>query len=59
MFEVSCASCQASFEYNPDDYIHLCPYCSAGFIIDSEEGAKDLIDDHYIIPSNIQKENKK
>ena len=57
MFEVSCASCQASFEYNPDDYIHLCPYCSAGFIIDPEEGAKDLIGDHYIIPSNIEKDN--
>ncbi|MGY3803173.1 hypothetical protein ACWNT8_03800 [Pigmentibacter ruber] len=57
MFEVSCASCQASFDYSPDDYIHLCPFCSAGFIIDPDEGAKDLIGDHYIIPSTIQKEN--
>lgn len=53
MFEVSCAACQASFEYNTEDYIHLCPFCSAGFIIDSEEGAKDLIGDHYIIPSTL------
>lgn len=53
MYEVSCPSCHASFEYNTDDYIHLCPFCSTGFVIDAEEGAKDLIGDHYIIPSNI------
>lgn len=53
MYEVSCASCQASFEYNSDDYVHLCPFCSAGFVIDAEEGTKDLIGDHYIIPSNL------
>jgi hypothetical protein len=57
MFEVSCASCQASFEYDPNDYIHLCPMCSAGFIIDPEEGVKDLIGDHYIISSKIQKDH--
>ena len=53
MYEVSCASCQASFEYNSEDYVHLCPFCSAGFIIDTAEGTKDLIGDHYIIPSNL------
>ena len=53
MYEVSCASCQANFEYNTEDYIHLCPFCSAGFIIDADEGSKDLIGDHYIIPSNL------
>ncbi|WP_186646445.1 hypothetical protein [Fluviispira vulneris] len=57
MFEVSCASCQSSFEFNPEDYIHLCPFCSSGFVIDAEEGAKDLIGDHYIVSSNIQKSN--
>ena len=53
MYEVSCASCQTSFEYNIEDYIHLCPFCSAGFIIDTEEGSKDLIGDHYIVPSRL------
>lgn len=56
MYEVSCAACAASFEYNVDDYIHLCPYCSSGFVLDLEEGAKDLISDHYIVPNRMDKE---
>lgn len=54
MFEVSCAACQSSFAFNTEDYIHLCPFCSAGFVIDPDEGAKDLIGDHYIVPSRVQ-----
>jgi len=56
MFEISCASCQASFEYNTEDYIHLCPFCSTGFVVDSEEGSKEIVGDHYIVPPRIQKE---
>jgi hypothetical protein len=56
MFEVTCPSCAAAFEYNDEDYIHLCPYCSAGFVLDIEEGAKDLIGDNYIVPNQIEKE---
>ncbi len=59
MFEVSCASCQASFDYNQEDYVHLCPFCSAGFVIDPEEGAKDLIGDHYIVPTNLHSDQIK
>lgn len=56
MFQVSCAACNASFEYNIDDYIHLCPYCSTGFILDLEEGAKDIIGDHFIVPNRLDRE---
>lgn len=56
MYQVSCASCAASFEYNIEDYIHLCPYCNAGFIIDFEEGAKEIIGDHYIIPNRLDRD---
>ena len=59
MFEVSCATCQSSFEYNTEDYIHLCPLCSAGFIIDPLEGSKDLIGDHYIVPGRVHMEQVK
>lgn len=55
MYEVSCAACAASFEYNVDDYIHLCPYCSSGFVLDLDEGAKDLISDHFIIPNRLDR----
>lgn len=57
MYEVGCAACSASFEYNVEDYIHLCPYCSSGFILDLEEGAKDLIADHFIVPNRGDKEH--
>jgi hypothetical protein len=56
MFQVSCAACNASFEYNVDDYIHLCPFCSSGFILDLEEGAKDIIGDHFIVPNRMDRE---
>jgi hypothetical protein len=56
MYQVSCASCAANFEYNVEDYIHLCPYCNSGFLIDLEEGAKEIIGDHFIIPNRIDKE---
>ena len=56
MFQISCAACNASFEYNIDDYIHLCPYCSTGFILDFEEGAKDIVGDHYIVPNRLDRE---
>lgn len=57
MYEVGCAACSASFEYNVEDYICLCPYCSSGFILDLEEGAKDLIADHFIVPNRVDKEH--
>jgi hypothetical protein len=56
MYEVSCAACSATFEYNVEDYIHMCPYCSSGFILDVEEGAKDLIGDHFIVPNKLDRE---
>lgn len=56
MFQVACAACSSTFEYNTDDYIHLCPVCSTGFVIDFEEGAKDIVGDHFIIPNRLDRE---
>ena len=56
MYEISCASCSAPFEYNPDDYIHLCPFCSSGFVLDVEADAKDLISGHFIITNTMDQE---
>jgi hypothetical protein len=56
MFQVSCPACNASFEYSVDDYIHLCPYCSSGFVLDLEEGAKDIVGDHFIIANRLDRE---
>ncbi len=57
MYNISCPACAAAFEYNPADYIHLCPYCSSGFALDLEDGAKDLVGDHYIIPNRLDREH--
>lgn len=56
MFQVSCAACAASFEYNPDDYIHLCPFCSSGFVLDVEDGSKEIVADHYILPNRLDRD---
>ena len=29
----------------------MCPVCSASFLIDYDEGSKDLFNDHYIVPN--------
>jgi hypothetical protein len=57
MYEVSCAVCSASFEYNLEDYIHVCPFCSSGFVLDFEDGSKQLIGDHFIIPNRLDREH--
>ncbi len=59
MFEIACPNCKASFEYTNEEYIHLCPFCSAGFIIDMEHGSKEIISDHFIVPSEMQIEEVK
>lgn len=56
MYQVFCAACNASFEYNNEDYIHICPYCSSGFVLDYEEGTKELIGDHFVIPNRLSRE---
>lgn len=56
MYEVSCPSCTVAFEYNVEDYIHLCPACSSGFALNLEEGTKEVIGDHFIIPNKTSKQ---
>ncbi len=57
MYNITCAGCSASFEYNPNDYIHLCPYCSASFSLDLDDGTKDLVGDHFIIPNRLDRDH--
>lgn len=57
MYQISCAGCAAAFEYNPNDYIHLCPFCSSGFALDLDDGTKDLVGDHFIIPNRLDRDH--
>lgn len=56
MYEVQCPACSSNFKYHIEDYIHLCPYCSAGFIIDYDDGGKDIIGEHYIVANTLDRE---
>lgn len=53
MHEISCPACNASSQFDLNDYLQMCPFCSATFSIEKESGKKDIFSDHYIIPNNI------
>lgn len=53
MHEFTCPSCSNTSNYNAEDYLLLCPFCSATFRLDMETGQKELFGDHYIIPNTI------
>jgi len=38
--------------YNLEDYLLMCPYCSATFSLDLTNGTKNIFGDHYIVPNS-------
>lgn len=53
MHEISCPSCNATSQYNYEDYLQLCPFCSSTFSINLESGEKEIFANHFIIPNSI------
>lgn len=51
MYELTCPACNSTGQYDLKDYILMCPYCSKSFILNLENGQKDIFSDHYIIPN--------
>lgn len=49
MHELTCPSCGKASQYNFTDYLLMCPFCSATFKFDVENGLKELFGDHYIV----------
>ena len=49
MYELTCPACNAAAQYDFNDYLLMCPFCSVTFRLDSESGQKELFNDHYII----------
>lgn len=51
MHELACPSCNAPSQYDLRDHLLMCPFCSATFRLDKENGRKEVYSDHYIIPN--------
>ena len=59
MHEITCPSCNKASQFNFNDYLLLCPYCSATFKFDASTGNKEMFIDHYIIPNKIDSQSAK
>ena len=59
MHEITCPSCNKASQFNFKDYLLLCPYCSATFKFDTNNGNKEMFIDHYIIPNRIDSQSAK
>lgn len=53
MHELTCPGCGSPAQFNTRDYILMCSFCSASFKFDAETGAKELFNDHYIVPNTM------
>lgn len=51
MHELACPNCNSTSQYDFDEILLMCPYCSATFRINYENGQKDIFPDHYIVPN--------
>lgn len=51
MHELYCPSCNSPSPFNFDDYLLMCPFCSATFQVNHETGNKEVFGDHFIVPN--------
>jgi hypothetical protein len=51
MYELTCPACNSPSTYNFSDYLLLCPFCSASFHLNPENGQKEIFGDHFIVPN--------
>lgn len=49
MHELTCPSCNKPSQYVFSDYLMMCPFCSATFHFNVNNGQKELFGDHYIV----------
>lgn len=53
MHELYCPSCNSPSPYNFNDYLLMCPICSASFKLEVHSGHKEIFADHYIVPNTV------
>ena len=51
MHELMCPSCNVPSQYELDDYLLMCLFCSTTFSFDKVSGKKTTYTDHYIVPN--------
>lgn len=49
MYELACPACNSPSQYDFNDYLLMCPFCSCTFKLESETGQKEPFGDHYIV----------
>ncbi|MEZ4741007.1 MAG: hypothetical protein R3B45_00925 [Bdellovibrionota bacterium] len=49
MHELSCPSCNAPSKYDLREYLFMCPFCSATFGLNKENGQKEIFGEHFIV----------
>lgn len=49
MYEIACPACNSASQFDIQDYLLMCPFCSATFSLDMETGQKEVFGDHYIV----------
>ncbi len=49
MYELACPACNSPSQYDFNDNLLMCPFCSATFKLDADSGQKEIFNDHYII----------
>jgi hypothetical protein len=49
MYELACPACNSPSQYDFNDYLLMCPFCSCTFRLDAESGQKEIFNDHYIV----------
>jgi hypothetical protein len=51
VYELSCPTCNTPSQYDFNDYLMMCPFCSATFKLDEQSGHKEIFADHFIVPA--------
>lgn len=52
MHELTCPSCNAPSQYNLEDYLFMCVFCSATFKLNKDNGQKEMYGEHFIIANS-------
>ena len=53
MYDLSCPSCNTASQFELDDFVLMCPFCSSSFHYDVKSGQKEIFSDHYIVPNTL------
>lgn len=59
MYDLSCPSCNTPSQFELNDFVLMCPFCSSSFHYDVKTGQKEIFSDHYIVPNTLDPQKTK